>query len=87
MTEVPRRRALVNGLLGSFESRNPNLATVRWHPRFKMRYRTKADVQAAKEAWEQRGKILWPDDLKQKAKAKAATVLCGAAEVQGEMRV
>ena len=43
MSDQPRRRAQINGLYVSFESRNPKLASVRWHSRFKLRYRTKAD--------------------------------------------
>jgi hypothetical protein len=50
MTEIPRRRALINGLHVQFDSRNPRLASVRWHPRFKLRYRTKADALTAKQA-------------------------------------
>jgi hypothetical protein len=58
--ETPRRRAQINGLYVTFESRNPKLATVRWHSRFKLRYRTKADGLAAKQAWEQKGRIKFP---------------------------
>jgi hypothetical protein len=58
---MPRRRALINGLYVIFESRDPKLATVRWHPRFKQRYRTKADTQAAKVEWEEKGRIVWPE--------------------------
>jgi hypothetical protein len=68
MTDTPRRRALINGLHVQFDSRNPRLASVRWHPRFKLRYRTKADALMAKRAWEERGKILWPSDLKPEKK-------------------
>jgi hypothetical protein len=63
MTDQPRRRAQVNGLYVIFESRDPKLATVRWHPRFKLRYRTKADALAAKQAWEERGRIMFPGDF------------------------
>jgi hypothetical protein len=63
MTEIPRRRAQINGLLVIFESRNPKLASVRWHSRFKLRYRTKIDVLAAKEVWEMEGRIMFPGDF------------------------
>jgi hypothetical protein len=44
VTETPRRRAQVNKPYVVFESRDPRIAGVRWHPRFKERYRTKADA-------------------------------------------
>jgi len=82
----PRRRAIVDGLHVKFESRDPKLASVRWHPRFKMRYRTKADAIAAKAAWEERGKILWPADLVKAPKAERS--LRRYRETgQGEMRL
>jgi hypothetical protein len=52
-----------------------------------MRYRTKADVQAAKEAWEERGKILWPDDLKPKRSAIRAPIRVRTSGAQVEMRL
>jgi hypothetical protein len=63
MSDMPRCRAIVDGLLVKFESRNPNLASVRWHPRFKLRYRTKSDALKAKEHWETKHRILFPEDL------------------------
>jgi hypothetical protein len=42
---------------------------VRWHPRFKQRYRTKADALMAKAAWEERGRILWPEDFARREKS------------------
>jgi hypothetical protein len=63
MTDTSRRRAQITGLHVVFESRNPKLASVRWHPRFKQRYRSKADAEAAKQAWEERGRILFPGDF------------------------
>lgn len=61
--DVPRR-ALIDGLWVRFQSRNPNITSVRWPPRMKHRYRTKADALAAKEAWEEKGRIVWPEDFK-----------------------
>ena len=89
MTNPPRRRAQVNGLYVQFDSRDPKLASVRWHPRFKMRYRTKADAIAAKAAWEERGKILWPADLKEPkaTPARETPVRRYRETAQGEMRV
>lgn len=72
--DIPRRRAEINGLFVTFESRNPKLATIRWHPRFKMRYRTKADALEAKQSWEKRGRILWPEDFKRLDDGKAQKV-------------
>jgi hypothetical protein len=88
-----RRRAQVNGLYVQFDSRNPNLASVRWHSRFKMRYRTKADAIAAKAAWEERGRILFPGDFgkltaKPKKPAKPRARACvRSANLQQEVRV
>jgi hypothetical protein len=89
MTDTPRRRALIDGLHVKFESRDPRLASVRWHPRFKLRYRTKADALMAKQAWEERGKILWPADLKPKAKPAKAPIRARyrSVDVQPEMRI
>jgi hypothetical protein len=42
MTEPPRRRTKITGTWVFFESRDTKLATVSWHPRYKERYRTKA---------------------------------------------
>jgi hypothetical protein len=67
----PRRRAEVTGRFVQFFSRDTKIATVRWHSRFKCEYRTRRDAMAAKAAWEERGKILWPEDIKpEKAAAK-----------------
>ncbi len=41
-----------------FESRDTRLATVSWHPRYKERYRTKAQAQEPKRLWEEKGRIL-----------------------------
>jgi len=89
MTDQPRRRALIHGLWVLFESRNPKLSTVRWHARFKQRYRTKADAQAAKETWETKGKILGPGDFeKPKSKPKVPVVRRYAfTSAQQELRV
>jgi hypothetical protein len=88
VTEIPRRRAIVDGLLVKFESRDPKLVSVRWHSRFKMRYRTKADAGAAKETWERRGTIIWPADLKPKTAAKAPVrARYRSPDVQGELRI
>src|SRR5579872_7312043 len=57
------RRALINGLYVFFQSRNPKIATVRWHGKFKARYRTKADALTAKDAWEKKGRIIFPSDV------------------------
>jgi hypothetical protein len=86
--ETPRRRAIVDGLHVKFESRDPKLISVRWHPRFKMRYRTKGDALMAKAAWEERGKILWPADIRPEKKPAKASVRMRhrAADVQ-ELRL
>ena len=65
MTNIPRRRAEVSGHFVQFYSRNPKLATVRWHSKFKAEYRTKAQAQAAKVEWEKnQGRIVWPEEPK-----------------------
>ena len=61
MTASLRRRAIINGLYVIFESKNT--AAGKYHGRFKQRYRTKADALAARDAWEQRGRIMFPEDI------------------------
>jgi len=87
MTTPPRRRALLNGLLVFFQSRNPELATVRWHGKFKQQYRTKADALMAKKAWEDDGDILWPADIKQQKKPKPKPMRRREAFSQQELRI
>jgi hypothetical protein len=70
MTHTPRRSQL-NGLFVILESRNAKHPSGPLHPRFKMHYRTKAQAKAAKEAWETKGQIRFPDDLKAKPKPEA----------------
>ena len=70
-----------------FDSRDPKLASVRWHPRFKLRYRTKADALAAKDAWEQKGRIMFPGDFgKPKKPAEKSQPVRRYRETQQEMR-
>jgi hypothetical protein len=71
VAEVPRRRAQINGLHVAFESRDPKLASIRWHYRFKQRYRTKAQAEAAKRMWEDKGRILFPGDFEAAKPTKA----------------
>jgi hypothetical protein len=87
MKDTPRRRAQLNGLCVNFESRNPHLASVRWHPRFKLRYRTKADALTAKQVWEERGKILWPGDLRPEKKPESKPMRRRESVSQVEMRI
>jgi hypothetical protein len=89
MIETPRRRAIVNAQYVEFQSRNPDLASIRWHSRFKQRYRTKSDALTAKAAWEERGKILWPQELRATTppKPKPVTVRYREMLAQGEVRV
>jgi hypothetical protein len=87
--EAPRRRAEVSGHFVQFFSRNPKLATVRWHSKFKAEYRTLAQALAAKQAWEKKGRIKSPGDFGKKkvTKAAKARVRIRATEFQQEMRV
>jgi hypothetical protein len=91
--DVPRRRALIDGPWVRFQSRDPDIASVRWHPRMKHRYRTKADALAAKEAWEEHGRILWPEDFKRhetvaaKSKPQTAPIRRRGSAGQQEMRL
>jgi hypothetical protein len=87
MHETPRRRALINGLWVQFDSRNPDLATVRWHPRFKQRYRTKAEAGKAKQAWEERGRILFPGDFENAEPAPKLRARGRETGFQQEMRL
>jgi len=84
-----RRRAEVTGRFVQFFSRDTKIATVRWHSRFKCEYRTRKDAMAAKAAWEERGKILWPEDVRKAPEPKAAKqpVRRYRETAQGEMRV
>ena len=88
MHDQPRRRAEVNGLHVQFFSRNTELQSVRWHPRFKLRYRSKADAVRAKQAWEEKGRILFPEDIKAAIdKAKPSPVMGRReTEIQQDMR-
>jgi hypothetical protein len=86
MTEIPRRRALINGLFVQFQSRNPNVAKVRWHSRFKQRYRTKADALMAKDAWERRGNILWPEDFNGARRRSRWQRRCGGGKIGNNLR-
>jgi hypothetical protein len=83
--ETPRRRAQINGLYVTFESRNPKLASVRWHPRFKLRYRTKADAVNAKQVWEEKGRIVWPNDFT-KPEKRSEQRRCDAGKCRRSMR-
>jgi hypothetical protein len=54
-----------------------------------MRYRTKADALAVKETWEQKGKIVWPADIKPEKKPAKLSVPMRRqrADVQQEFRL
>jgi hypothetical protein len=58
-----RRRAEINGKFAQFFSRTTKIATVRWHSRFKAQYRTEADALKAKDTWEAKERILFPEDM------------------------
>jgi hypothetical protein len=59
-------------------------------PRFKMRYRIRADALAAKVEWEQKGKIVWPEVFKNPKSAKRLETQMGMRQresgTQQEMR-
>ena len=61
---LPRRKTEMTGRFVQFFSRQTKIATVRWHSRFKCEYRTPGGAMVPKAAWEERGKILWPEDLR-----------------------
>ncbi len=81
MTNIPRRRAKITGTWVFFESRNTELATVSWHPRFKQHYRTKAQ---AKRLWEEKGRILLTGET---PKRKEAPTRRSESPLQAEMRI
>lgn len=92
MVDVPRRRALIDGKRVEFQSRNLKLASVRWHTRFKLTYRTVTDATNAAEIWERKARILFPEDLKpakQKHESRVAPAMRRRREieVQHEMRL
>jgi hypothetical protein len=47
-----------------FYSRNRKAKTVIWHPRFFFWYRTTVDALKAKAHWEEKHRILFPEDIK-----------------------
>jgi hypothetical protein len=86
MTDTPRYRAEITGHFVQFFSRNPKATTVRWHSRFKEEYHTLRDARAAKEKYEARGKILWPDDLRV-SECKPEVATCRQGNHQQELRI
>jgi hypothetical protein len=90
--ETPRRRAVVKGREVEFFSRNTKTKTVKFIQRWpSFWYRSNADAEAAKEAWEQKGKIMFPGDFGKTKATKAAKprvhVRIRTAESQHELRV
>jgi hypothetical protein len=64
MKPLPRRRSLVHGKRVEFQSRNTPHPSAPWHTRFKLAYASIDDAQKAAGVWQEKGRILFPEDLK-----------------------